>query len=136
LLAEQGATVVIVARDPAGVNVCVAALAGSGHRALAMDVSDEGAWRSDQALAALDGVDGVVTAAAVLAPVGPIGTYRPEDFWQTMRVNVLGTLLAVDACVDSLEAARARSSPSRAEAPRPLSRDTTRTLRPRRRSCA
>jgi NAD(P)-dependent dehydrogenase (short-subunit alcohol dehydrogenase family) len=106
LLAEQGAAVVVVARDRDGVNRSVAELAGGGHLALAIDVSDKDAWRSDPALAALEGVDGVVTAAAVLAPVGPIGTYTPHDFWQTMRVNVLGTLLAVDACLHSLEAAR------------------------------
>lgn len=96
---------VAVARDQDRVNGSVAGLAGTGHRALAMDVSDEDAWGSDPALEALHGVDGVVTAAAVLAPVGPIGTYRPADFWQTMRVNVLGTLLAVNACLRSLEAA-------------------------------
>jgi NAD(P)-dependent dehydrogenase (short-subunit alcohol dehydrogenase family) len=104
-LAELGATVVLVARDQGGVNKCVGELPGSGHRPLAIDVGDERAWRSSAARAALDGVDGVVTAAAVLAPVGPIGSYRMRDFWQTMRVNVLGTLLAVDACLRSLEAA-------------------------------
>jgi 3-oxoacyl-[acyl-carrier protein] reductase len=106
LLAELGAAVIAVARDRRGLDGCVAGLAGSDHRAIAMDVSDEGAWQADSTLAALDGVDGVVTAAAVLAPVGPIGTYRPAEFWQTMRVNVLGTLFAVDACLHSLEAAR------------------------------
>jgi NAD(P)-dependent dehydrogenase (short-subunit alcohol dehydrogenase family) len=104
LLAELGATVVAVARDRRGVTECVAALAGGGHGALAMDVSDEDAWRSGPVLETLQGVDGVVTAAAVLPPVGPIGSYRPRDFWQAMCVNVLGTLLAVNACLDSLEA--------------------------------
>jgi NAD(P)-dependent dehydrogenase (short-subunit alcohol dehydrogenase family) len=106
LLAELGATVVALARDRGGVDGCIAELVGGGHSALAMDVSDEGAWRADPALETLDGVDGVVAAAAVLAPVGPIGAYTPEAFWQTMRVNVLGTLLAVDACLDSLVSAR------------------------------
>jgi NAD(P)-dependent dehydrogenase (short-subunit alcohol dehydrogenase family) len=41
----------------------------------------------------------------VLAPVGPLGSYEPADFWATMRVNVLGTLLAVHHCRASLEAA-------------------------------
>jgi NAD(P)-dependent dehydrogenase (short-subunit alcohol dehydrogenase family) len=104
LLAELGAAVVLVARDQAGVERCASELAGSGHRSLAIDVSDERTWRSDAAQAALEGVDGVVTAAAVLTPVGPIGTYQPGDFWQTMRVNVLGTLLAVNACLHTLEA--------------------------------
>jgi NAD(P)-dependent dehydrogenase (short-subunit alcohol dehydrogenase family) len=105
LLAELGAAVVAVARDRDGLDGCVAALAGGGHRALAIDVSDGDAWRSEAARVALDGVDGLVTAAAVLPPVGPIGSYEPEDFWRTMRVNVLGTLLAVNACLESLESA-------------------------------
>src|SRR5271166_5623951 len=105
VLAELGAEVVVLARDHTGVERCVEGLPGKGHRPLAMDVGDESAWSSDAVRAALDGVDGVVTAAAVLAPVGPIGTYPPEAFWETMRVNVLGTLLAVHACLDSLKAA-------------------------------
>lgn len=106
LLAERGAAVVVVARDRGAVESTVAALPGSGHRPLEMDVGDERAWRSAAASGALDGLSGLVTAAAVLAPVGPIGSYRAEDFWQTMRVNVLGTLLAVESCLTSLEATR------------------------------
>jgi len=106
LLAERGAAVVVVARDRATVESSVAMLPGSGHRPLAMDVSDERAWKSAAASGALDGVAGLVTAAAVLAPIGPIGSYRAEDFWQTMRVNVLGTLLAIESCLAALEAKR------------------------------
>jgi NAD(P)-dependent dehydrogenase (short-subunit alcohol dehydrogenase family) len=69
-----------------------------------MDVADEGAWRRARAAGALDGVSGVVTAAAVLAPVGPAGSYGARAFWRTMRVNVLGTLLAVQSCLAQLEA--------------------------------
>jgi 3-oxoacyl-[acyl-carrier protein] reductase len=104
LLAERGAAVVALARDRNRVEECVASLPGEGHRALALDVSDEQAWRSSRVRSSLEGVDGVVTAAAVLAPIGPLGTYAPADFWQTMCVNVLGTLLAVHACLRSLEA--------------------------------
>jgi NAD(P)-dependent dehydrogenase (short-subunit alcohol dehydrogenase family) len=105
LLAELGATVVAVARDSDALTSCVTNLPGQGHTALALDVGEEDAWRSATTRTALDGVDGVVCAAALLTPIGPIGAYRPADFWQTMRVNVLGTLLAVHSCLDSLEAA-------------------------------
>jgi NAD(P)-dependent dehydrogenase (short-subunit alcohol dehydrogenase family) len=74
------------------------------HRALAIDVGDERAWREASASGVLDGVDGLVTAAAALAPVGPLDSYAAEEFWSTMRVNVLGTLLAVKACIGSLQA--------------------------------
>jgi 3-oxoacyl-[acyl-carrier protein] reductase len=105
-LAELGAEVVILARDEVTVNRCVGELAGSGHRPLVMDVGDESAWSSAVTQSVLDGVDGVVTAAATLTPIGPVGTYRAAEFWQTMRVNVLGTLLAVQSCLASLEASQ------------------------------
>ncbi len=106
LLAELGATVVAAARSRADVEASVAQLPGEGHRALALDVAEEEGWRAAADSGALEGIDGLVTAAAVLAPVGPVGSYAPAEFWATMRVNVLGTLLAVHHCLGSLEAAR------------------------------
>lgn len=105
LLAERGAAVLVAARSRADVERCAAALPGSEHRGLALDVADQEAWSAAADSGALDGIDGLVTAAAILAPVGPIGSYRPEEFWRTLRVNVFGTLLAVHACLGSLEAA-------------------------------
>ncbi len=66
----------------------------------ALDVSDGNAWSALSG--SLDDVEGVVCAAGVLEPVGPIGTYSPEDFRRTLDVNVLGTLLAIEACLPSL----------------------------------
>jgi NAD(P)-dependent dehydrogenase (short-subunit alcohol dehydrogenase family) len=101
-LAERGWRLVLVARDAERVEAAAASLPGSGHEGWALDVSDAGAW------AALPGslgdVGGVVCAAGVLEPVGPIGTYSPEDFRRTLDVNVLGTLLAIEACLPSLRA--------------------------------
>jgi NAD(P)-dependent dehydrogenase (short-subunit alcohol dehydrogenase family) len=106
-LAELGATVVVAARQRAELERCVAELGGGGaHRALALDVGDQQAWQAAATSGALDRVDGLVTAAAVLAPVGPIETYTADAFWHTMRINVLGTLLAVQACLGSLQARR------------------------------
>jgi NAD(P)-dependent dehydrogenase (short-subunit alcohol dehydrogenase family) len=104
LLAELGASVVVLARSRPDVEGVVAKLPGEGHRALALDVADQEAWGAAVASGALEGIEGLVTAAAVLAPVGPIGSYAPQEFWATMRVNVLGTLLAVHHCLASLEA--------------------------------
>ena len=108
LLAELGAAVVAVARSRVAVEEAVAGLSGEGHRAVALDVGDEDGWRAAGEEGVLEGVSGVVTAAAMLAPVGPIGSYAPAEFWETVRVNVLGTLLAVHHCLASLEAARRR----------------------------
>jgi NAD(P)-dependent dehydrogenase (short-subunit alcohol dehydrogenase family) len=125
LLAERGATVVVAARGEEGVRRCVAGLpdgvhSGAGarrapgapdgpsddeHRGLVLDVGERESWSAAAAAGALDGIDGLVTAAAVLDPVGPVGSYDPDDFWRTLRINVLGTLLAVHTCLPFLEAA-------------------------------
>jgi NAD(P)-dependent dehydrogenase (short-subunit alcohol dehydrogenase family) len=105
LLAQRGATVLVVARGDADVRRCVAGLPGDGHGGLALDVAEPESWSAAAAAGALAGVDGLVSAAAVLTPVGPIGAYDPEEFWRTLRVNVFGTFLAVHACLPSLEAA-------------------------------
>jgi NAD(P)-dependent dehydrogenase (short-subunit alcohol dehydrogenase family) len=106
LLATRGATVVVVARSERDVGHCVAGLPGDGHRGVALDVGSEQAWRDAVADGVLEPLDGLVTAAAVLGPVGPIGSYTPQEFWQTMRVNVLGTLMAVSSCLGPLETTR------------------------------
>lgn len=105
LLAALGATVVVLARESEHLSRCVAELPGDTHQALAMDVGDQSSWQAAKASGALREVDGVVTAAAVLAPVGSIDTYTPEEFWQTMRINVLGTFMAIQTCAESLEEA-------------------------------
>lgn len=103
LLAERGAQVVLCARGRTQLERCAAELPGTGHGVLALDVGDERSWSDAAQAGALARVDGVVTAAAVLAPVGPIGAYAPAAFWETMRINVLGTLLAVHSCLDTLQ---------------------------------
>ena len=67
----------------------------------AFDVCDEQAWAR---LGRLDDLDGLVCAAAVLDPIGPVGSYRPGDFRRTLEINVLGTLLAVHHCLPALRA--------------------------------
>ncbi len=106
LLARRGAAVVVAARREEDVLRCVAELPSGEHRGLALDVGEQDSWSAATAAGALDGIDGLVAAAAVLTPVGPIGSYDPEEFWRTLRVNVLGTLLAVHTCLPSLEFSR------------------------------
>ncbi|HEY3758970.1 MAG TPA: SDR family oxidoreductase [Solirubrobacteraceae bacterium] len=105
-LAERGASVVVAARDHEAVRRCVADLPGERHSSLTLDVASADDWQAAAESGALAGLSGLVTAAAVLPPVGPIESYRAEDFWQTMRVNVLGTLLAIQSCLRPLEATR------------------------------
>jgi 3-oxoacyl-[acyl-carrier protein] reductase len=103
-LAERGWRIVLVARDSSVLKLAVGELAGEGHEAIALDVADELAWQ--QHAPRFDDVDGLVCAAGVLDPVGPIGTYSTADFRRTLEVNVVGTLLAIETCLPALRASR------------------------------
>jgi NAD(P)-dependent dehydrogenase (short-subunit alcohol dehydrogenase family) len=103
-LAERGWRVALLARDELALQRAVSELPGEGHEAVAMDVADERAW--ERLARRLGDVQGLVCAAAVLDPVGPIGSYSAADFRRTLEVNVLGTLLAIRACLPGLLASR------------------------------
>jgi NAD(P)-dependent dehydrogenase (short-subunit alcohol dehydrogenase family) len=103
-LARRGRRVLLIARRAEPLEQARADLPGDGHEAQAMDVTDENAWTALEER--LTEVDGLVCAAAVLDPVGPVGSYSPTDFRRTLDVNVVGTLLAVHHCLSSLRARR------------------------------
>ena len=100
-IAEVGGQVVVAARGEDAVRATVAELPGEGHRGVALDVAIEASWE-----AAINdmgpGLHGVVAAAGVLEPVGPPGSYAPEEFLHTVRINLYGTWLAVSFCVPAL----------------------------------
>src|SRR3954471_20863235 len=85
-LRARGDDVIAVGRDEAAL-----AEVGdeTGGEPLRLDVTDSAGWE------AIEGVEGLVCAAGVLSPVGPLGSYEPADFWRTMEINVLGTLLPI-----------------------------------------
>src|SRR5262249_44085001 len=103
-LAGRGWRVALIAREEHALQRARGELPGDGHEAFAMDVADEAAW--ERLVPRLDGVQGLVCAAAVLDPVGPIGSYAVADFRRTLEVNVVGTLLAIRACLPALLASR------------------------------
>jgi NAD(P)-dependent dehydrogenase (short-subunit alcohol dehydrogenase family) len=104
MLADRGWRVTLVARDGAALESALGALPGGGHETLALDVADVDAW--EQAAARLEDVTGLVCAAGVLAPVGPIGTYSVAEFRRTLETNVLGTVQAISSCLPALRARR------------------------------
>lgn len=81
-LRARGDEVVAAGRD-------AEALAAIGGDTLQIDVTDTAAWER------VEPVEGLVCAAGVLAPHGALGEYEPADFWHTMEINVLGTLLPI-----------------------------------------
>jgi 3-oxoacyl-[acyl-carrier protein] reductase len=103
-LAERGWRVALLARDEHALESARGELVGDGHEAFVMDVADETDW--ERLAPRLGDVEGLVCAAAVLDPVGPIGSYAVADFRRTLEVNVVGVLLAIRACLPGLLASR------------------------------
>lgn len=105
-VANAGGTVIGVAQRRAPLHTAMAAVPGNGHCSIALDVADAAAWE-----AAMDVVDeagalhGLVHAAGVLGPIGPISDIDPEAFRRAMAVNVDGTFLALHHIVPRLRAA-------------------------------
>ena len=99
-LAARDAELVLVARGVEALQRAVGSLDGVGHSSHAFDVSDESSWRAVE----LGELHGLVCAAAVMDPVGPVGEYAPVDFRRTLEINVVGTLLAVHHCLPALRA--------------------------------
>ena len=101
--AEAGAEVVVAARGDEAVQATVADLPGEGHRGVVLDVAIEASW--DAAINDIGRpLNGVVTAAGVLSPVGSPDHYAPAEFLETVKVNLYGTWLAVAVCLPALRA--------------------------------
>jgi 3-oxoacyl-[acyl-carrier protein] reductase len=72
-----------------------------------LDVRDEPGWRRAQDAIAPHGfLSGIVTAAATLTPIGPIGSWSIQDFRETLDVNVVGSLLAIETNLSLLKESR------------------------------
>jgi 3-oxoacyl-[acyl-carrier protein] reductase len=99
-LAANGWELVLVARGQEALDAALASLPGQGHSAHAFDVSGEAGWEGVD----LDELHGLVCAAAVMDPIGPVGEYAPAEFRRTLEINVVGTLLAVHHCLPALRA--------------------------------
>lgn len=106
-LDHLGAQLVLVARDPAALESVRASLQGGSHRVIALDVTDEAAWAAAAGQIGAEGpVHGLVTAAGVLGPIGPPGSWQVGEFRRTIEVNLVGTLLSILSLLDPLRAGR------------------------------
>jgi 3-oxoacyl-[acyl-carrier protein] reductase len=104
-LGHLGAQLVLVARDPAALASVRASLQGGPHGVIALDVTDEAAWAAAAGQIGAEGpVHGLVTAAGVLGPIGPPGSWQVGEFRRTIEVNLVGTLLSIVSLLDPLRA--------------------------------
>lgn len=103
-LARRQARLTLVGRRLGPLREVASSLPGGPHLPVALDVTDERGWRSAAADWAGDGpVHGLVTAAAILGPIGPVGSWTVGEFRRTLEVNVVGTLIPLTALLDLLE---------------------------------
>jgi NAD(P)-dependent dehydrogenase (short-subunit alcohol dehydrogenase family) len=106
-LSRDGADVVIVSRTRGALDEVLGLLEPGNHAAVAFDVCDSSGWQRAIDTIASDGyLSGVVTAAAIVTPIGLVGTWDVAEFRHTLDVNVVGTLLAVESTVKQLVANR------------------------------
>ena len=109
-LARRGASVIIAARGGAAIDAALAGLEGEGHVGLVLDVSDPDAWPRAMATIDADGaLHGVVTAAAMLGPIGRLDEVSPREVTETIAVNLVGTMLALHHGLPRLRATGGRA---------------------------
>lgn len=104
-LATDGWTVVVASRERENVDAAVDGLVGGGHSGVVLDVADETGWRTAiEAIAESGPLDGLVTAAGVLGPIGEIGEIDPSAFRAAIDVNLIGTMLALHHALPGITA--------------------------------
>lgn len=112
-LAEQGAAVGLIGRNPDGLQEAAAAIQEAGGRvcAVACDVRDRGSLEGSVARIAtkLGGLDGLVCAAGQLRGIGPMAMREPDTWWEDVEVALRGAHHAIRACLPRL---RESSRPS------------------------
>jgi NAD(P)-dependent dehydrogenase (short-subunit alcohol dehydrogenase family) len=122
-LARRGARVIVAARGMDAIEQALGDLGDGGHEGLSLDVSDAAAW--PDALATVDAggeLSGLVTAAGVLGPIGPLETVDVAEAARTIATNLGGTMLALLHAIPRLRATGGRAvtfSGGGATSPRP-----------------
>jgi NAD(P)-dependent dehydrogenase (short-subunit alcohol dehydrogenase family) len=109
-LARRGASVIVAARGRPALDAALGELEGGGHSGLVLDVSEPDAWAA--ALEAIDAggaLHGLVTAAGVLGPIGRLDEVSPQEFIDTIAINLIGTVLALHHTLPRLRATGGRA---------------------------
>jgi NAD(P)-dependent dehydrogenase (short-subunit alcohol dehydrogenase family) len=109
-LARRGGRVIVAARGSEAIQVAIDSLEGAGHAGISIDVSDPRSWQD-----AVDSIDaggelhGLVTAAGILGPIGALDKLVAADLIETIAVNLVGTMLALQFALPRLRATGGRA---------------------------
>lgn len=105
-MADQGAAVMLVARDGAAAAAVAREIVGSGGRAeaLACDVADYGAVASAVAATRerLGGLDLLVNNAGIIEPIADLATSDPAAWANNIQINLVGAYNVVRAVLDGM----------------------------------
>ena len=108
-LARRGGRVIVAARGIEAIEAAIAALEGSGHEGISIDVSDPRAWEDAAVRIDASGeLHGLVTAAGILGPIGALEKLSPADLIETIAINLVGTMLALQFALPRLRASGGR----------------------------
>jgi NAD(P)-dependent dehydrogenase (short-subunit alcohol dehydrogenase family) len=102
MFAAEGASVAVFARSAGELRHTVATIERTGGtaRAFTVDVTDARAVRD--AIDAVGAADILVNNAGTIGPFGPTWTIDPDEWWQSMDVNVRGPLLTMHAVLPGM----------------------------------
>jgi NAD(P)-dependent dehydrogenase (short-subunit alcohol dehydrogenase family) len=104
--AREGAHVVLVARSPEGLAETAAEIEADGGRALCVptDLREpaEVDALAERVEAEVGAVDAIVAGTGIAGPTAELWTLAPEDWEETMRVNVTGTFLTCRALLPAM----------------------------------
>lgn len=105
-MADQGAAVMLVARDGAAAAAVAREIVASGGRAeaLACDVADYGAVASAVAATRerLGGLDLLVNNAGIIEPIADLATSDPAAWANNIQINLVGAYNVVRAALDGM----------------------------------
>ncbi|MDP2948659.1 MAG: SDR family oxidoreductase [Chloroflexota bacterium] len=100
-LAKEGAHVVVTARTREEIEVTARLVQTLGRRALALpaDVSDarQVASMVQTAIQEFGTVHILINNAGIYGPIGPLHLLNDEEWWQTLKINLGGTVLCTRA---------------------------------------
>lgn len=107
LLASRGARVAVTSRDAGRAEELRASLAGDGHAAATLDVTEEASVERGLADAAraLGGIDTLINVPGLSVPA-KIAEMSAADYDRTMGVNVRGMFLTAKHVVSHVDASR------------------------------